>query len=297
MRCLTLLLIAAAFSFAEDPVCTSPSLGIIATKPDPFRSCGAGGSGGNGKPATAAEVLEAHAKNNLCADMTHPVDVDFATLRDMEAPAEKFKPKLADRLHPSRQRLIRFYPFNGTKIGEGTVVRIVARIKDAHVSDCGGGMMGEVVNCHQLGVDKNDFHVPLMDPAKPDDTDECNSVTAEISPHYRPKAWADIDMKTPTGNPVRITGPLFFDNSHEVCKLNPATHKLEGQPPLRSSLWEIHPVYAIEVCANQDAAECDIDDNSAWMPYDEWIGSHVADTTASGQTARMSCEKATGNIP
>jgi hypothetical protein len=76
-------------------------------------------------------------------------------------------------------------------------------------------------------------------------------VTAEISPHFRPASWDRFDVNPKTtqaahGLPlkrvkVRISGQLFFDASHKPC-ING-----EGRAPRRRSIWEIHPVYAIDV--------------------------------------------------
>jgi hypothetical protein len=41
---------------------------------------------------------------------------------------------------------------------------------------------------------------------------------------------------------VRLKGQLFFDASHVPCR--------PGKPvnPARSSVWEIHPIYSVDVC-------------------------------------------------
>jgi hypothetical protein len=202
------------------------------------------------------------------------------------------KANLKTVLKDNRNALRGFFNLDGKMIGEGTVVRIVALIKDAHVSDCAEGSTGEDVNCKLLGVDKNDFHIPLLDPTAPNAAtqSECTSVTAEISPHFRPSAWSQIDLKTPTKALVRMTGPLFFDDSHEIC----APGATKGPGPERSSLWEIHPVYQIEVCSSSHPEECDINSSAAsvWSPYSTWIKSHAADTTASGKTKNEACVSA-----
>jgi hypothetical protein len=120
----------------------------------------------------------------------------------------------------------------------GVVVRVVARMVDAHVSDCSSGTHGEAVNCDLLGVDRNDLHIVLMPPDDPE-ADECESITAEIIPHFRPEAWAMLDMKTPVDNPVRVTGQLFYDNAHAKCTAGSHPN------PKRRTVWEIHPVYQL----------------------------------------------------
>jgi hypothetical protein len=273
--------------------CTLP-FAAIAPKTDAMGSCGNNGSGLNGTAAPLAKVLEDNAKNNFCADPSKPVTVDFVILRNMQAKSPDKKP-LEDATHPSRASLKNFFPVGSQKIGEGTVVRLKAMIKDAHVSDCSTGSIGEEVNCKLLGVEHNDFHIPLLDPSKPSPAaqDECTSVTAEMSPHFRPDAWNLIDLKTPTANPVRVTGPLFFDDSHEVCEMSGGT-VTRSVNPKRSSLWEIHPVYGLDVCSSNDPSKCDVNSSSAamWTPYDQWVGSHAADTTASGKGQREACVSA-----
>jgi hypothetical protein len=105
-----------------------------------------------------------------------------------------------------------------------------------------------------------DIHIAL---SKTSQSDPCTTVTAEMIPHLRPNAWtaADIDK---TLNPVRITGQLFFDASHEPCRNGTAK---TGDPP-RVSNWEIHPVYAIDVCQHPTLGECRVDMDSVWTPLD-----------------------------
>jgi hypothetical protein len=87
--------------------------------------------------------------------------------------------------------------------------------------------------------------------ASADAPNECQSFTAEITPHFRPDEWLILSTlhKTSTktawdrivaqelDRPLRITGQMFFDGSHRPCVGE------EGRPP-RISVWEIHPVYA-----------------------------------------------------
>ena len=79
--------------------------------------------------------------------------------------------------------------------------------EEAHISDCNGG---EEVNCKKTGSEVNDIHIPLIDPTSPNPqtVDECNSVTAEMIPHFRPATWSEFDMKTPVSNPVRVMIPI-----------------------------------------------------------------------------------------
>ena len=55
---------------------------------------------------------------------------------------------------------------------------------DAHYSNLGSG---ESVNCKRPDQESNDIHIVLGQTAE--EKDECNSVTAEMSPQFRPAVW------------------------------------------------------------------------------------------------------------
>jgi len=55
-----------------------------------------------------------------------------------------------------------------------------------------------------------------------------------------------------------------FDASHVPCAPDKEAN------PARLSLWEIHPVYAIDVCSETTIAACRIDDESLWTPLNEF---------------------------
>ncbi len=260
----------AAIAPAQDPVANCGNCGVVSTKAQGAE--------------IAAKAAESNAKNTFCSDTSVKTSVDFQILRQMQAkPVDKNN--LGDRhvLHG-------FFKLpSGKAIGEGSVVRLKAWVLDAHVSDCPSG---EDVNCALAGFANNDIHIPLLDPsvAAGRNQDECTSVTAEMSPHFRPAAWSQIDLKTPVHNAVRVTGALFFDNSHEPC-IAPSHTSPANKPPFRSSLWEIHPVYQFEVCANTDPNQCDVnsDNTAVWIPYDKWVTLSGSVTEATGQTARDGC--------
>lgn len=304
MKTPILLALLATVAYAADfnlPAGCKLPFATIAPTADAHAACGNDGAGKDGAIAPAAKVLEDNAKNNFCADFLHPVTVDFTVLRNMQSQSPSKAP-LEAPVHPSRASLKNFFTLGQQKIGEGTVVRILAIIKDAHVSDCSSGpSTGEEVNCKLVGIEHNDFHIPLLDPSRPNPQlqDECASVTAEMSPHFRPAAWNQIDLKTPTTNPVRITGPLFFDDSHEVCTFSSSGAVTKSVNPKRSSLWEIHPVYQIEVCSSKDPSKCDVNSALAgtWTPYDQWITTHAADATPSGKRQREECPATVPTVP
>jgi len=242
----------------------------IATRPDPAASCRYQGCFSN-----PDKMFEDLAKNGFCLDASSPTDLsDFTTFRALQARNDS--KKTGDR---SQLRAIRPH-------GEGSIVRLTAFIKGAHTSDCPGG---EAVNCDKSGFVNNDIHIPLVQ--NPSD-DECLSVTAEMSPHFRPATWSQIDQKTPVNRLVRITGPLFYDSSHTPCAVDAKNQITARNNPERLSLWEIHPVYAIDVCDTAKGTECKVGDTAHWIPYDQWVsrpGVHVVDT---GKAQREECAKA-----
>lgn len=163
------------------------------------------------------------------------------------------------------------------KLGEGKLVRMKAYLLEAHHADLGSGPdAGESVNCNNGTPPYNDIHIALGQAAS---TQECDSVTAEISPHHRPATWDEIGnfevfssgkytvnpamSSRLQAHPYRITGQLFFDASHAPCPCG--TTKCE---PLRSSVWEIHPVYQVEVC--KAGTSCDETNDADWLAFDTW---------------------------
>jgi len=159
-------------------------------------------------------------------------------------------------------------------LGEGKLIRMKAFIIEAHHADVGAG---ESVNCNGPKEEDNDIHIALGTAV---DTQECASVTAEISPHERPASWNEIGhfetfdpvTRLNTVNPAiasrlqaqpfRFTGQLFFDASHPPCPCG------KNCNPKRSSLWEIHPVYKIDVC--KAATSCDVNNEAHWLSFESW---------------------------
>jgi hypothetical protein len=273
--------------------CAKVPFDDIATKPDPFRQCGnCGVVSADAKPEeVASKAAQSHAKNNFCADTSQITNVTVANLRDLESQAAQ--KGLVETDIPDRSQLTG--TLNGGAIGEGSVVRLVAWVQDAHLSDC---KTGEEVNCETSGSAHNDVHIVLVDATSGGrDQDECTSVTAEMSPHFRPAAWTQLDKKIPTSNVIRVTGPLFFDNAHVPCA--GVTRSSQDQAPFRSSLWEVHPVYQFEVCVDSDATKCDIANDSEWKPYDQWVQDPASQTAAT--TTNEDCvepgKAASGNVP
>src|SRR5262249_701850 len=116
--------------------------------------------------------------------------------------------------------------------------------------------------------EKTDIHVVLIDNSHRDSSPECESVTAEISPHSRPDKWDSHTLLLAEAHPFRFTGQLIYDAAHRPCSGNPL--KPAPQAPKRISSWEIHPVYAIDVCKKKSLASCKANDDSAWTPLADW---------------------------
>ena len=225
------------------------------------RTCGL-----QGKRTSPSNVrLQNAVKNNFCQAVAHPNP-------------ETFTPQMLIDLQKNTHVRSGEEPRDRTALqalGEGKLVRLKAFLLEAHHANVGSG---ETVNCNGKSEDQNDVHISLA--AYPH-ARECESITAEISPHYRPAAWNEIghfeSFNTATqryivnhalasrlqAHPYRITGQLFFDASHDPCGCG-ATRC----GPARSSLWEIHPVYQIEVC--RAGSRCDENNDGDWLAFDVW---------------------------
>lgn len=112
---------------------------------------------------------------------------------------------------------------------------------------------------------------------------DCRSMTAEIIPHFRPDAFDKIGQFHDTkggakafdriaaaklNRPMRFTGHMFFDGAHTPCKSDTD----QTTTPRRFASWEIHPIYAMEVCKFTTKAKCRFDHDSDWSSFEVWIG-------------------------
>lgn len=240
---------------AFDPGCALPFESLRVTHPIDIGSV----CGRNGSPTQDAGLAAGNtAKNNFCAKGP-PVIVTHATFAQLQSAVDTVMVPAGPRRQPADRsvlhNLLTIRP--GVKIGEGSLVQLVTFIVTAHFADVA---QGETVNCKLSGKENNDIHVVL---GESPDVDLCHSVTAEISPHLRPLEWEDFVLDR-VERPVRITGQLFFDGIHVPCQ--------GGRPrpggPSRLSVWEIHPVYGIEVCTASSLADCPAGDPSRWQPID-----------------------------
>lgn len=133
-------------------------------------------------------------------------------------------------------------------IGEGDVVTVKGfLVGTPHIS-----RPAAFDPCEQFGYENNDYLLNVGEFAG--DT-EYDTIVAVMTPHTRNPAW-DLERLrriARTATMVRITGQLFYDSKHRVNR--DPVHELEGQPR-RLSLWEIHPVSAIEVCRMKQQSDC-----------------------------------------
>lgn len=242
------------------PPCELP-FPIKAERREIDNSCGIAGTGRK-KPLSDDAQAQNRAKNNLCAQ--GPVtDLELKDLvRLQKIVDDDLQLKYGNTTPPQdRTVLRRLIKIGGRDIGEGSLVRYSGYVNHPRNSNVS---KGETVNCNKSGAANNDIHIDVL---KDPEDHVCSSVTVEIIPHYRPKMYNVNYIKEIQDKPFRFTGQLFFDGAHKPCKTpkGPAGH------PSRISVWEIHPVYAIEVCKFRDIKKCRTGDDSAWLPLQDAV--------------------------
>jgi hypothetical protein len=226
-------------------------------------SCSADGAAQPDTPQSAQN----DAKNNFCSTGT-PINIDFDVLHQLQADVAKTGSGItfgSDAQLPKDRTVLRDLPTKVGNLSEGAVVRLVAFVMDAHYSNLG---KGESVNCKQPDKESNDIHIVLA--SSDQEKDECNSVTAEMSPHFRPEVWDPTDLNQKNAHMYRFTGQLFFDASHRPCSGGKGS-------PKRSSLWEIHPVYALDICTEPNN-NCKVDNDENWVSFAEQMGAEPSET-------------------
>lgn len=202
----------------------------------------------DGAGNTDAKKSESRAKNDFCVETSNPERIDYQTFIDLQSHTS-FK-QSADR-----SPLASILSTGGSTFGEGKYVEYTGYILHAQYSN---KSKGEAVNCNMPGEDTNDIHIQMVKSAG--DEDACDSVTAEMSPHFRPDSWTPDKLNSLTDRLIRIRGPLFYDGSHTPC------HDGKRPNPQRISVWEIHPVYSVDVCKDKNAV-C-----QNWLSLDDWNG-------------------------
>jgi hypothetical protein len=103
----------------------------------------------------------------------------------------------------------------GETVGEGMVVRHVGFLAEARKARI--GTSGESVNCKLTDREDNDIHIDIVQTPR---ANPCRSVTAEMIPHSRPETWTPKNLNRLHDErlPVRVTGHLFFDSSHNPAR-------------------------------------------------------------------------------
>jgi hypothetical protein len=229
----------------------APILTSLTPKAKPIDSaCVAEGNGG-------ADANQNNAKNNFCANGAVE-ETTFSKLNQLQMDVKNDGSILFGDLfapHPGPQ-------VSRTKLqhmGEGKLVVLKGFIFTARQEGA------ESVNCKgniQETVQNHDIHISVVENSS--ETNECNSVVVEMVPHHRPVDWKVGNVLSLTNAPaplVRVTGHLVFDSSHLPCQNGAGIRK----NPKRSSLWEVHPIYKLEVCT----AKCDAE--GVWQDFSEWL--------------------------
>jgi len=212
------------------------------------------------------KVAESKVKNNLCA--TGPTtQIDYDTLIELQSAIDDDHFPLGNRNTPARPT--KKYTTSKGSLGEGDMVSLVAWVLLAKNSNRSGG---ENVNCKKSGIENNDIHIVLAKfVAHADlDEDEADSVTAEANPHLRPSSWSAANINAFRDHPFRFTGPLFLDSDHEPSRADGT-----GGSPDRASVWEVHPLYNIEICKFTSKNKCDPSNpanKKSWVTLDAWVG-------------------------
>lgn len=239
------------------PTCDVP-FGSIGGVRDIDNKCGIEGTG------SERRKLQNRAKNNFCAG-TSTTDINRQVLERLQTKVDElqdFEWGTPTKLPDDRSPLKSITTVSGQPIGEGSRVRVRAYFIHANYSNVSDG---ENVNCSVGGQANNDIHIYLG--MTPEEDDRCESLNAEISPHFRPDTWTNVvGLKISPKRPLRITGHLFFDASHEPCRPN------KRHSPYRFTSWEIHPLYNIEVCKFKSASSCTLNGSTMWIPFDDWVG-------------------------
>ncbi|MEP6741119.1 MAG: hypothetical protein ABJB61_01365 [bacterium] len=275
--------------------CTLPALTTEALAID--KVCANRGSSPAGSDSAKQNLI----KNRFCLPdaPTTPVDIDFNILDQLQKAARDKgipfgrKPvpgdptKTMEDLPPDRSVVVDLITdTHGEHFGEGMLVRLEGFVfKAQHSNTFVFSGKGESVNCKAKTLKRNDIHIALsrtkagaMDTSE---ASECETVTAEISPHHRSAIYNRFDSNPKDflngkkqkagqdklkGQPlplkgarVRLTGQLFFDASHSAPCRNG-----QGAPP-RLSIWEVHPVFAIEVFETTQ---------SKFIPFEDWAQLH-----------------------
>lgn len=213
-------------------------------------SCGITGTGKGGS------ALQNQTKNNFCAGTTYQTitQPDLLSKQAKVAALPGYLQWDQENMPTSRTDFV--------SLGEGTAVQFVGYVVEAHYADL---TSGESVNCEVKNDEaSNDIHIALAPQAGT--TNQCQSNSAEMIPHYRPASWTVTNLqKIGHTTLVRVSGQLMYDADHKICGEQGFS---ASDNPSRLSGWEIHPVYAFDVCAQQSGGTC-----SQWVALSDWATS------------------------
>jgi hypothetical protein len=248
------------------------------------QSCGLTGTAASG----SGEFPQNIAKNDLC-EKAAAQRVTISDLQNLQKLVDntglKYGSIQAGKPGPPKDRSVLndLPPLSGgLKIEEGDVVSYVGFLAEAHYMPQSEtppkkGKGGETVNCNSTPHAQADIHLALSDAkgritaSDPNRIQKlCGTISAEMIPHLRPSVW-NMDALTQVMDlqrPIRVSGHLFFDGSHEPCRNGQPT----GSDPRRIAEWEIHPIYTLEVCTQDAVNKCDPDKPSLWQPLSKANG-------------------------
>lgn len=222
------------------PLPTGPSSSSISPdwpKPDPVDgdfegvegTCGPTGDGGDS--AT-------NARKNRTDVPTEVHDVPWSAIASLAYPSAP-----PSRAEWTTDQLASIKPF------EGVAIRTTGFL--THRTNVESTGSGESTNCHLHADPDVDWHIYLQE--SPSESMD-RAVIVETTPRVRKvHDWnvTVLDKSVGSGHPIRVTGFLMLDPEHrnQVGKY-------------RGTVWEIHPITNIEVCAATSCAEDD------WVPLD-----------------------------
>jgi hypothetical protein len=275
--------------------CTAPPFPVTADQRPIDLTCPNEGN----SPVDSPKGQQNQVKNNLCSagnPMTLTI-ADFASLQEQVTKlgvpfgADGFGSNRVEHLPTDRSILSsgKLKTIAGRPVNEGDKVQIVALMDDPHPADLGNG---EDVNCNNKHAPENDVHINLTEitvPALPKKNDpdkqtritarnaalcDAKAIVAEVIPHFRPAIYEAQNLISIAEQhiPVRVSGQLFFDAAHRPCH-----GSTPGDSSVRGSLWEIHPIYSIEVCMRRTLDECSASDEQAWVPVHQVVTPFEAD--------------------
>jgi len=210
--------------------CPRPFSGTPA--PDPISDCGNEGSAKLSEPSLSpAHRAQNVAKINLCAPAPEH-RITFAALDRLQSEMDDLV--TAGQLRYGEREVLpedRTVLHGDTSVGElheGDLVELVGFVNVVRPGS------GESCNCNKTRRVQTDIHIQLTQHAN---DDLCQSVTAEMIPHFRPREWTFVNVRQLEGSRVRVVGQLFFDGSHRPCQ-HP---QHSDHDPERATEWEIHP--------------------------------------------------------